>query len=120
MNAEAVYYLLTILPILIFKLALLWAGVTVVRMGYELLLRGVVGDFKFQGGFKGVKADLISASPGLLFALLGVALLAVGALVDKPFSLEVTSTTPAGSEVTKQGEDAPPPLSPTPPGLKEK
>lgn len=117
MSDEATYYLMTIVPILLFKLALLWAGVSIVRMGYELLLRGVTGEFKFQGGFSGAKADLVSASPGLLFALLGVVLLAIGALSDKPFSMEVKTlhNSPPGQEAGT----APPPFPSKPPGLKE-
>jgi hypothetical protein len=117
MNNEYILFSMTVVPILVFKLAVLWAGVSVVRMGYDLLLRGVIGEFKFQGGFKGVKADLVSASPGLLFALLGVILLAIGTLTDKPFSIDLTSTT--HSQTTPRDITAPPPLPINPPGIKE-
>lgn len=117
MSDEATYYLMTIVPILLFKLALLWAGVSIVRMGYELLLRGVTGEFKFQGGFSGAKADLVSASPGLLFALLGVVLLAIGALSDKPFSME--TTTAGNTSSYDEKSSTPPPFPSKPPGLKE-
>lgn len=120
MSDEVIAYLITVTPILIFKLVLIWAGVAVVRMGYELLLRGVSGDFKFQGGFHGVKADLVSASPGLLFAFLGVVLLAIGASVDKPFSMEMESANAGGSHMKGKGVTVPPPLPTNPPGIKEK
>jgi hypothetical protein len=117
MNDDVVAYLVTALSILAFKLALIWAGVNVVRMGYELLVRGVSGEFKFKGEFSGSKADLVSASPGLLFALLGVLLLTAGAVIDKPFSIQWTNQD-AAQQPAKPAK-APPSLPPEPPGRKE-
>lgn len=45
-----------------------------IRLGYSLLTAGVKGEFKFSANLHGAKADLASASPGLLFVLLAIAL----------------------------------------------
>ncbi len=55
----------------IFKLVTLFIAYKIIKLGYDLLLRGVRGEFKFAGEIQGNKADLRSASPGLLFLLLG-------------------------------------------------
>ena len=54
----------------------LFVGYLIVRLGYNLLVKGVTGEFRFKGEwFKGAKADLVSVSPGLLFALFGAAII---------------------------------------------
>ena len=72
--------------LLVLKLVCFLLGYGVVRLGAELLREGVKGEFKFKGSFVGAKADLISASPGLLFLLLGVALIAYAMWVPKEIS----------------------------------
>lgn len=84
-------HLITVLSILSFKLAVLAVGYLITKMGYDLLLKGVTGEFKFKGSISGAKADLVGASPGLLFLLLGVFLIGFAVFKDKPFS---TSTSP--------------------------
>jgi hypothetical protein len=74
-----------------------------IRLGYNLLVKGVSGEFKFNASLSGAKADLTSASPGLLFVLLGILLAAYAIQVDKSITL-----TPA------QGAAAAPPSFPLP------
>jgi len=50
-------------------------GYFIVKLGYKLTNDGVKGNFKFTGDYKGVKAGLASGTPGLLFLLLGAALI---------------------------------------------
>ncbi|MEY2564944.1 MAG: hypothetical protein QOH88_3137 [Verrucomicrobiota bacterium] len=78
-------HLITVLAILGFKLAVLLAGVFITWMGFKLMVLGITGEFKFSASFRGVKSGLASASPGLLFLLLGVFLLAIALFKDKPF-----------------------------------
>ena len=53
-------------------------GYLIVRLGYVLLVKGVTGEFRFKGEwFKGAKADLVSVSPGLMFAVLGAVVILV-------------------------------------------
>ena len=57
-------------------------------MGYKLIHSGVKGDFKFSTKIAGVKADLASVSPGLLFVLLGVMLIGYAMYVEKTVELK--------------------------------
>lgn len=61
--------------LLIIKVLLILVAYFVIRMGYQLLVDGVKGNFKFNTELHGVKADLVSASPGTFFLLLGVSVL---------------------------------------------
>jgi len=65
------------------KLAALVIGYLLAKLGYELLSKGITGQFKFQSEFRGVKADLVSASPGTLFIVLAVALMVVAVGTEK-------------------------------------
>ena len=56
----------------------------IVKLGYDLLLRGVKGEFQFSGQIASNKADLKSASPGLLFVLLGCAVMAIAITAKFP------------------------------------
>jgi hypothetical protein len=85
------YHLITVVSLLLFKLAVLFVGYLIAKLGYELLVKGVTGEFKFQTQYRGAKADLISASPGIFFILMATALLAIGVLKDKPFETTVTT-----------------------------
>jgi hypothetical protein len=84
-------HLVTVLAILFFKLVVLVAGVLITWMGYSLMVKGVTGEFKFSANYHGLKSGLASASPGLLFLLLGVLLLITAVFKDKPFETEGTS-----------------------------
>ena len=70
-------------------------GYLVIRMGHSLLEKGVKGEFKFRGTFSGVRADLVSASPGLLFLLLGVILIGYAMTVNKSVETTTAPTLPA-------------------------
>ena len=57
--------------VVLLKLVALIIGFKIIKLGYNLLIMGVKGEFKFNADLLGNKADLRSASPGLLFLLLG-------------------------------------------------
>jgi len=79
--------LITVIPILIYKLSVLVVGYLIAKMGYQLLIKGVTGEFKFKSSLQGVKADLVSASPGTFFVLLGVLLMMFSVLKENPYTL---------------------------------
>ena len=58
-------------------------GYLTIRLGYLLIASGARGEFKFSAKFAGVKADLASISPGLLFVLLGTVLIGYAMYVEK-------------------------------------
>ena len=87
------YHVVTVGPLLLFKLATLFVGYLIAKLGYDLLIKGVSGQFKFQGEFKGGKADLISASPGIFFIFMAAVIIAIGIVKDKPFETRVTKET---------------------------
>ncbi len=101
-------HLVTVLSILLFKLSALFIGYFVVKLGYELLVKGITGEFKFRGSIAGGKADLVSASPGLLFLLLGVILMGTAVLKDKPFL--TTSKIPPQPSSNHSGDSKKPEL----------
>jgi hypothetical protein len=109
-------HFITVFSILAFKIATLVIGFLIVKMGYELIEKGVKGEFKFSTDYKGSKAALASSSPGLLFLLLGVILLCVSVFVEKPFNLEVSQdasmkTTQTGTDLSTQDKPVLPPMS---------
>lgn len=69
--------------VVILKIACFGFGYLIVKLGAALLREGVRGEFKFGAGLNGVRADLASASPGLLFALIGTVLIGYAMFVDK-------------------------------------
>jgi hypothetical protein len=71
------------------KIVLFIIGYLIIRLGYNLLLAGTKGQFKFKTSIAGIKADLASVSPGLLFVLLGVLLDCYAIAVDKPIKTSV-------------------------------
>lgn len=101
------YHVVTVVPLLLFKLAVLFVGYLIARLGYDLLVKGVSGDFKFKTEIQGTKADLVSASPGIFFILMAAILIAVGVLKDKPFETKVTERLiKSGGEHVGQTESA--------------
>ena len=54
-----------------------------------MIASGVKGEFKFSASLGGVKADLASISPGLLFVLLGVLLIGYAIYVEKEVTLKI-------------------------------
>jgi len=59
-------------------------GYKVIKLGYVLLHEGVKGEFVFVGNVHGAKADLRSASPGLLFVLLGTVIIIIAVTTKFP------------------------------------
>ncbi|MGA3706561.1 hypothetical protein ACI2T3_24070 [Ralstonia nicotianae] len=91
------------------KILCLMLGYGVIRIGANLLREGVRGEFRFQGSLPGVKSDLVSASPGLLFLLLGIWLIAFAMWVKNDGlgyerKTEIDNTTSTGN--TEQQADS--------------
>lgn len=62
-------------------------GFLTVKMGHTLIRDGVKGSFKFSTETKGIKGALQSSSPGLLFVLLGVFIMAYALFQHKGVQL---------------------------------
>ena len=84
-----VLHITTVLGILVFKLTVLVVGYLFARLGYNLLIKGVGGEFKLRTELKGMKADLVSASPGLFFIAMATVMIGVAIWKDKPFSIQL-------------------------------
>lgn len=75
--------------ILIFmKIVCFIIGYLVVRLGYDLLKRGITGEFKFSTEVSRLKIGLASVSPGLLFVLLGCLIIGYAMFVEKEIRFE--------------------------------
>ena len=72
---------------------MLFVGYRIARLGHDMLLKGVTGQFDFKTEFRGGKAALVSASPGIFFILMAVALISVSIFKESI----VTSSTSAGN-----------------------
>ncbi len=99
-------HMTTVFSLLVFKLAVLAVGYLIARLGYDLLIKGISGDFTFHSEFRGSKADLVSASPGVFFIFLAVVLLAIGVIKDKPF--ETRFSFKAGQSAVQSGGETRP------------
>jgi hypothetical protein len=87
MTPEAAY-LISFGMVILMKIVCFILGYFTVRLGYKLIASGVKGEFKFSAELGGVKTDLASVSPGLLFVLLGVFLIGYAIYVEKGVELE--------------------------------
>lgn len=76
-------YLTSFGLIVLMKIVVFILGYLTIRLGYNLIVSGVKGEFKFSANLGGAKADLVSVSPGLLFVLLGVFLIGYAMYVEK-------------------------------------
>jgi hypothetical protein len=115
------YHVVTVFSLVTFKLAVLLVGYLIARLGHDLLIKGVTGQFKFHSTLGGGTADLVSASPGVFFILMATALIAIGIIKDKPFETTVTArTVQTGGEKLPVAapESVPRPVLPAPPGGK--
>ncbi|WP_121811802.1 hypothetical protein [Mucilaginibacter kameinonensis] len=86
--------ILPYLPVILvftMKMACFLFGYLTIRLGYKLINSGVKGEFKFSAGYHGVKGGLVSSSPGLLFVLLGIILIAFAIKVEKPYEINKNS-----------------------------
>ena len=73
------------LSLLVFmKIFCFTIGFMVVRLGYDLLKRGVKGEFEFSTEWSSMKVGLASVSPGLLFVLLGCIVIGYAMYAEKP------------------------------------
>jgi hypothetical protein len=89
MDDDTLRHLITAVSLWSYKVVALVIGFLFTYLGYKLLLRGVSGGFKFSAAYKGAKADVISASPGIFFTLTGTIIIGIG--LYKGFMLEATS-----------------------------
>jgi hypothetical protein len=64
-------------------------GIYSIFLGYRLLIKGITDEFKLKSDLKGFKADLVSVSPGLFFALIG--LIIIWAALNHGFEFKVES-----------------------------
>ncbi|HEY0414313.1 MAG TPA: hypothetical protein VGD66_14350 [Allosphingosinicella sp.] len=90
-------FIVGVAALLLLKLTCLTLGYLVVKTGAQLLRDGIAGEFKFKAEIPGAKGDLVSASPGLLFLLLGVLLIGYGVAIDKPLTYK-SAETPADTK----------------------
>ena len=107
MSAETTF-LIGLAMLIVMKIVIFILGYLTIRMGYELISSGVEGKFKFAAKLGGLKTDLASVSPGLLFVLLGVMLIGIALYIDKPINVK------SGGDTTPPPETIHPPpiLSP--------
>lgn len=85
---EYVIVVIAIASNAIIKLVCFYLGYSIVKLGYNLITQGVRGEFKFFAEYTKLKGGLISASPGLLFLLLGVILIGYAMNIKKEVSLD--------------------------------
>src|SRR5262245_61845738 len=116
------YHLVTVGSLVLFKLAVVIVGCLIAKLGHDLLIKGVSGQFKFHSELKGSKADLVSASPGIFFVLMATILITVGVIKDKPFETTIkqgsgtSSVRYAGErDSEKKSDEEKPILPPNPP-----
>jgi len=83
-------------------------GYLTIRLGYLLIASGARGEFKFSAKFAGIKADLASISPGLLFVLLGTILIGYAIYVEKEIRFYRNSAVSAEKYAPMIPKDRPP------------
>src|SRR6266478_4968617 len=95
MDTGVMMHLITVSPLFLFKIAALIVGYLLAKLGYDLLIKGITGQFRFKSDLKGIKADIVSASPGTLFIVLATVLLIFAVVADKPFSTRIATSPPS-------------------------
>lgn len=85
-------HIVTVMPILIFKITLLIIGYLITKLGYKLLVEGIKGPFKVTFKFKGFETNLVSGLPGIFFVLLAVLLMGYAVFKDMPFGTEISQS----------------------------
>ena len=105
-------YVISLGLVILMKIVCFILGYLTVRLGYQLIASGVKGEFKFAASMGGLKTDLASVSPGLLFVLLGVGLIGYAVFVEKTVQIKLP---PAQTTATTLPA---PPEPPVPPKLK--
>jgi hypothetical protein len=110
MSEATIQHLMSLLLLLSYKIAALTTGYLFVKLGYKLLVKGISGDFKFSAEYKGVKADVVSASPGIFFILMGTIIVGIalykGVLIDSAHQ-QSKETSIQKQEVPKEGKNKP-------------
>lgn len=96
-------YVLSFALVILMKVICFILGYLTIRLGYKLISSGVKGEFKFSAKLGGVKTDLASVSPGLLFVLLGVLLIGYAVYVEKGVAL-YKGKKPEAPDVTVPGD----------------
>jgi hypothetical protein len=84
-------YLATLSAMLLLKIVVFILGYLAIKIGASLLREGIRGEFHFKSEFQGFKGDLASASPGLLFLIVGGILIGYAITVEKPISYRPTT-----------------------------
>lgn len=84
--------------LVLMKIVCFILGYLTIRLGYKLISDGVRGSFKFSASLGGVKADLASVSPGLLFVTLGVFLIGYAIYVEKEVHFKPAPLPPVASQ----------------------
>lgn len=109
LSADQQFWLLlaNLVGILVLKITLVVVSYLVIKMGYQLLVDGVKGEFKFKSEMSGVKADLASASPGTLFVFLGVVVMIFALVVTYEPSVEVKTGGEQGNQSNEDSQAAP-------------
>ncbi len=86
--ANQLILLTSVLTVGVEKILALFLGYRIVRLGYDALVSGIQGKFDLGGKVKSnFEFKFVSASPGLLFVLLGAALIGWALYVPKPVNL---------------------------------
>ena len=93
--------------VILMKITCFILGYLTIHLGYLLIASGVKGEFKFSAELGGVKTDLASVSPGLLFVLLGVLLIGYAMYVEKGVTLEKKEQPKAPQVLTPGPVDSP-------------
>jgi hypothetical protein len=90
-------YLVSYGLVILMKIVCFIISYKIVKLGYNLISSGAKGEFKFAYEFVGLKADLASVSPGLLFVLLGVLFSIVAINVNKTITYQSQKSLPASN-----------------------
>lgn len=107
--------IVALILIICMKVVVFVTGYLIVRLGYNLILSGAKGEFKFKTKLLDFQADLASISPGLLFVLLGTILIGWALFVPKPVDFSFSgkrggpSLTPPDLTVPPAALDTPTP-----------
>ena len=83
------------------RIAAIGAGVCVVWLGHNTLVRGIMGEFEFEGQFGKLKGS----APGLLFVLLGT--LAIGWALQTTASGQLRVVSSQTEQVDESASDGP-------------
>ncbi len=107
MSEPVLLHLITAGSLVFYKVVVLVIGFLFAFLGYKLFIRGITGGFKLSAEYKGIKADLISASPGIFFILTGTIIISI--VIYKGLTLEQVTTNAYSSSESKESAMAQPP-----------